>query len=72
MPVEDVNLFLIDMTDLPKAGPAQMIIRSQTEDRDMVTIAAKLLGLSQAEFLRCACVAAARKVIQEKARPNNS
>jgi uncharacterized protein (DUF1778 family) len=71
MPVEDINLFLIDMTELPKAGPAQMIIRAQTEDRDMVSIAAQLLGLSQAEFLRCACVATARKVIQEKAPSRN-
>lgn len=67
MPLADVNLFLIDMTEMPKVGPAQMIIRSQTEDREMVSLAAQLLGISQAEFLRCACIATAKKVIEDRA-----
>lgn len=64
----EVSFVLIDMSNVPRPGDAQMIIRIRQEDREAVDLAAQALGMKQAEFLRTAAINVAKKVIAENAR----
>jgi uncharacterized protein (DUF1778 family) len=62
-----VQKVVIDLTDHPRAGSVQMIVRMTTEDRKEVNRAAKALGIPQADFLRVATLNVARKVLESAA-----
>lgn len=56
-------------------GGCQLLARVRLEDRQDVTIAAALLGLTQSQFMRNVLVQAARQIIAEAASessPNHS
>lgn len=66
--VDPVTMVLVDLTDVPRAGDASMLIRLRGEDFELVNLAAQLMGMKQAEFLRTSTIAVAKKVISENAR----
>jgi len=53
----------IDLKEVPAAGGVQVIMRCRPHDKNTVDKAAKLLDMTQAEFMRVTAVQAARKVI---------
>jgi len=57
----------VDLTEHPKAGSVQMIIRTTTENKKEINRAAKVLGIPQADFLRVAALNVARKVLESAA-----
>jgi uncharacterized protein (DUF1778 family) len=59
-----VQRVTVDLTDHPRAGSVQMIVRLTTEDRKEINRAAKALGIPQADFLRVATLNVARKVLE--------
>lgn len=62
MPVMSVT---VDLTEHPKAGSVQTILRTTTEDKKAINRAAKALGIPQADFLRVAALNVARQILQE-------
>jgi uncharacterized protein (DUF1778 family) len=59
-----VQQVTVDLTDHPRAGSVQMIVRLTTEDRKEINRAARVLGIPQADFLRVATLNVARKVLE--------
>jgi len=62
-----VRSVTVDLTEHPKAGSVQMIIRTTTENKKEINRAAKVLGIPQADFLRVAALNVARKVLESAA-----
>ena len=56
----------VDLTEHPKAGSVQMILRMTSEDKKRINRAARMLGIPQADFLRVATLNVARKVLMEE------
>lgn len=55
----------IDLREPPSAGKAQIVFRGEPSDRDLITAAAKLLGISVNRFMRTVMVQAAHQVLRE-------
>lgn len=66
--IDPVQFVLVDLTNVPRTGDASMLMRLRGDDWEAINIAAQILGMRQAEFLRTACVNVAKKVISENAR----
>lgn len=66
--VDPVTMVLVDLTEVPPTGNASMLIRLRGDDSELINLAAQAMGMRQAEFLRCAAVNTAKKVISENAR----
>jgi uncharacterized protein (DUF1778 family) len=63
MSVESVT---ISLTEHPRSGPVQMIVRTTTEDKKIINRAARSLEMPQADFLRTAILNVARKVLAQE------
>lgn len=61
-----VRSVTIDVTEYPKAGSVQMILRTTVEDRKAINRAARALGIPQASFLRVAVLNVAKRVLEEQ------
>lgn len=68
MSVNPVTMVLVDLTEVPSSGQASMLLRMNGEDFETINLAAQVMGMKQAEFLRAAAVNTAKKVISENAR----
>jgi len=55
----------IDLREPPSAGKAQIVFRGEPSDRNLITAAAKLLGISVNRFMRTVMVQAAHQVLRE-------
>lgn len=55
----------IDLREPPGAGKAQIVFRGTEADRNLITAAAKLLGISINRFMRTVMVQAAHQVLRE-------
>lgn len=60
-----VRSVTIDLTEHPRAGSVQMIVRMTTDNRKEVNRAAKALGVAQADFLRIAILNTARRILAD-------
>jgi uncharacterized protein (DUF1778 family) len=60
-----VEMVLIPLIDIARSGPSKVLVRLTEEDKALVDIAAKRIGMNQAEFTRTVIAQAARKVISE-------
>lgn len=60
-----VRSVTIDVTEHPKAGSVQMILRTTVEDKRAINRAARALGIPQASFLRVAALNVAKQVLEE-------
>jgi uncharacterized protein (DUF1778 family) len=56
----------INLTEHPRSGPVQMIIRTTTEDKKAINRAARSLGIPQADFLRTAILSVTRMVLAQE------
>ncbi len=65
--IDPITHVLVELTVVPRIGPAHMILRLTRDDKEIVDLAAQALGMKQAEFLRIATVRAAEKVLHENA-----
>jgi len=63
---------VIDLTDRPRHGRTQILMRCQADDKELVEMVAKQLGMTLAEFVRTTVIKCARKLDQEmrKSREN--
>ncbi len=68
MSINPVTMVLVDLTEIPVTGQASMLLRMNGEDFETINLAAQVMGMKQAEFLRAAVVNTAKKVISENAR----
>lgn len=55
----------IDLREPSNNGTAQIVFRCQQLDRDLITAAAKLIGISVNSFMRTVMVQAAHQVMKE-------
>ena len=55
----------IDLREPPSNGTAQIVFRCQHSDRDLITAAAKLIGISVNSLMRTVMVQAAHQVMKE-------
>ena len=55
----------VDLSDHPRPGSVQMILRTTAEDKKSINRAARRLGVPQADFLRIAALNVARMVLAE-------
>jgi uncharacterized protein (DUF1778 family) len=60
--LEDVQ---VRLSEHAHTGDAQLLIRVRLEDRRDIRAAARMLGLSQSQFVRNVIIQAARTVIAE-------
>lgn len=65
---EPVMMVLIDMTETVPGGDAQLIVRLSQDDREIIDLGATVIQMKQADFMRTALVAVAKKLISENAR----
>lgn len=63
--MKTVPYVLVHLLEIPPAGSAQLLARVSYEDHARVNDAARLLGMTQAQFLRTVLVRAADKVLEE-------
>jgi hypothetical protein len=63
--IDPITHVLVDLTVIPRVGPAHMILRVDQDAKDVIEMAAQALGLKQAEFLRIAVVRTAEKVLHD-------
>lgn len=68
MSIDKVPMVLIDLTQEIPTGASQMIIRCAGDEVELVNLAASILGMRQADFLRRVAIGGAKKVIEESAR----
>jgi uncharacterized protein (DUF1778 family) len=54
----------VNLREPPKNGTAQLVWRCQAVDRNLVTKAAKLLGISVNSFMRAAVIQTAQQVLE--------
>lgn len=52
----------IDLTDRPRHGRTQILVRCQSQDKELVERIAKACGMTLAEFVRTTVIKAARKI----------
>lgn len=62
---QTVSHFTINILEPPASGVKPMLLRVRENDANDINRAAKLVGLTQAEFLRTTTVQAARQIIAE-------
>lgn len=60
-----VPVITINLLEIPPPGQAQLLARVTYEDHARANDAAKLLGMSQAQFLRTVIIRAADKILEE-------
>lgn len=60
-----ISTVTIDFREPPKNGTTQVVFRMQAHDKDSITRAARLLVMTDAQFMRNACILAARQVISQ-------
>jgi biotin synthase-related radical SAM superfamily protein len=65
--IDPITHVLVDLTVIPRIGPAHMIVRLGQDDKDIIEMAAQTLGMNQAEFLRISTVRTAEKVLRDNA-----
>lgn len=68
MSIDKVSFVLVDLTEMPERGREQIVVRCLASDKIFIDLAASVLGVNQADFLRIALINTAKKVISENAR----
>lgn len=58
-----------DLREPPDNGKAQIVFRCMHTDRDLITAAAALLGISVNKFMRAVVIQAAQQVMKENLEP---
>lgn len=58
-----------DLREPPDNGKAQIVFRCAYVDRDLVSAAAALLGISVNKFMRTVVIQSARQVLKENTEP---
>lgn len=56
---------LVSLVDIPATGMAKTLVRLRTADRDNVTLAAQIVGMTQQDFMKTVLVSAAERVLKE-------
>jgi uncharacterized protein (DUF1778 family) len=62
----------VNLREPPKNGTAQLVWRCQAADRNLVTAAAKLLGISVNSFMRAVIIQTAQQVMEINKPGNRS
>jgi uncharacterized protein (DUF1778 family) len=55
----------IDLTDRPRHGRTQILVRCQLQDKQLIERIAKVCGMTLAEFVRTTVIKSARKIDEE-------
>lgn len=66
-----VTHVFVSMLEIPLTGRYNLLVRLQESDRDLITHAALVAGMTQQKFVRTLLVNAAKKVLTEAGvKPN--
>ena len=57
--------FMVSIREVPAVGPARVLVRTTDEDRELISDAARVVGMSQQKFMRALLVSGARQVLKE-------
>lgn len=63
--MQTVPFVLVHLLEIPPPGKAQLLARVSYDDHARVCEAAKLIGMTQSQFLRTVLIRAADKVLEE-------
>lgn len=63
--MQTIHLVTVHLLEIPPTGSAQLLARVTYEDHARATEAARIVGMTQAQFLRTVIVRAADKILEE-------
>lgn len=64
-----VQTFMVSVRQVPETGDAKLLVRATYPDRDLISDAARVLGMSQQEFMRAVLVNGAAQVLKDNGIP---
>jgi hypothetical protein len=63
-----ITSFMVSINNIPRRGPAKMLIEADRDVRDIINYASSVCGLSAQQFMRAVLFSAAKKVLDEAGR----
>lgn len=66
--MSDIQDLMVSLREVPPTGLSSLLVRTDETDHDLITAAARIVGMSQQKFMRTVLVSAAKRVMKEAGR----